>query len=95
MFTKEDYMRLPKKRLAEMLVERDNPMQITYIPYNHVVPCYASDGICTNPQRDCINCPKIGNFGGIVTTTDTTITTKDSSDALNGHCDVDVRCSKS
>jgi len=23
-FTKEDYMRLPKERLAEMLVERDN-----------------------------------------------------------------------
>lgn len=26
-------------------------------------PCYAPDGICTNPCRDCINCPKIGTGG--------------------------------
>ena len=22
------------------------------------LPCYAPNGICTNPQMDCINCPK-------------------------------------
>lgn len=27
------------------------------------LPCYAPNGICTNPQRDCINCPKIGTGG--------------------------------
>ena len=26
-------------------------------------PCYAPDGICTNPCRDCIDCPKIGTGG--------------------------------
>ena len=26
-------------------------------------PCYAPDGICTNPQMDCINCPKRGTGG--------------------------------
>lgn len=25
--------------------------------------CYAPDGICTNPCRDCINCPKRGTGG--------------------------------
>lgn len=23
-----------------------------------VPPCYAPGGICTNPQMDCINCPR-------------------------------------
>lgn len=27
-------------------------------------PCYAPDGICTNPQRDCIGCPKHRSSGG-------------------------------
>jgi len=26
-------------------------------------PCYAHDGICTNPQMDCIGCPKRGDGG--------------------------------
>jgi len=26
-------------------------------------PCYAPDGICTNPCMDCINCPKRGTGG--------------------------------
>jgi hypothetical protein len=30
---------------------------------NYNPPCYAPDGICTNPQRDCINCPKRGTGG--------------------------------
>jgi hypothetical protein len=28
------------------------------------LPCYAPNGICTNPQMDCINCPKRGTTGG-------------------------------
>ena len=28
-----------------------------------ITPCYAPDGICTNPQMDCINCPKSGTGG--------------------------------
>lgn len=60
---KEDYMRLPKERLAELLEERDNeqkytpslsPIQVT-APQ---LPCYAPDGICVNPFHDCVNCPK-------------------------------------
>lgn len=31
------------------------------------LPCYAPNGICTNPQMDCVNCPKHGN-GGIWST---------------------------
>ena len=27
------------------------------------LPCYAPDGICTNPCRDCINCPKRSTGG--------------------------------
>ena len=33
-------------------------------PYTWQPPCYAEDGICMNPQHDCINCPKLyGNVG--------------------------------
>ena len=61
--TKEDYMRLPKERLAELLVERDNeseeipPITFPTIPVKRSdIPC---DGThCTNPQMDCINCPR-------------------------------------
>lgn len=38
MLTKEDYMRLPKERLAEMLVEKDAEKMIT-TPYP-VYPAY-------------------------------------------------------
>lgn len=62
---KEDYMKLSKERLAELLAERDNePMFIPYpmpTPIISQPPCYAPDGICTNPQRDCINCPRTGS----------------------------------
>lgn len=63
MITKEDYMKLSKERLAELLVERDNkpdPRPYIHIPQEGWLPCYAPNGICTNPQRDCINCPKLG-----------------------------------
>ena len=42
--------------IADKMVDRVYPP--TYNP-----PCYAPNGICTNPQRDCINCPKIGTGG--------------------------------
>jgi len=77
--TKEDYMHLPKERLAELLVERDEQdRNKTIIPYQPALegqynpPCYAPDGICVNPQRDCINCPKTHFVGGYTTTTNGT-----------------------
>ena len=62
---KEDYMKLSKEKLAELLEEKDNePKYISQIPPIQVIeaqpPCYAPDGICTNPCHDCINCP--GHF---------------------------------
>lgn len=78
--TKSDYMRLPKRRLAEMLVERDKidsqrQAQLMTYPYPITYeskPCYAPDGICVNPQRDCINCPRL--FGGNSNITTTSFT---------------------
>ena len=32
-------------------------------------PCYAPDGICSNPYMDCINCPKRGTGGTWSTST--------------------------
>lgn len=53
--TKEDYMKLPKERLAELLAEKDNEPK--FIPYTPpALPCYG--GICTNPFHDCIGCPQ-------------------------------------
>lgn len=59
--TKEDYMRLPKERLAELLAEMDNnpgePIQIPTMPITPSI--WGCDGIhCTNPHMDCINCPR-------------------------------------
>jgi len=59
--TKEDYMRLPKERLAELLAEMDDvkiePIQIPEKPNNIIGWC---DGtVCTNPHMDCINCPRV------------------------------------
>lgn len=39
-------------------------------------PCYAPNGICTNPQMDCINCPKRGTGG--FWTTNTSIKAEDA-----------------
>lgn len=85
MLTIEDYMRFPKKRLAEMLVERDEQEQNRIvIPYQPAIggqynpSCYAPDGICTNPQMDCVNCPKKFNIqpntGTYITTQQETLT---------------------
>ena len=71
---KEDYMKLSKERLAELLEERDNapryipplpPIQVT--PQN--LPCFAEGGICSNPFHDCINCPRQGSGGYWTTST--------------------------
>lgn len=53
--TKEDYMRLPKERLAELLVEKEN-QRFAYMQFHPL--CYEQGGTCTNPFHDCINCPK-------------------------------------
>ena len=66
--TADDYMKLPKKRLAELLAERDAmrfapmPYPPTIIQKNHPL-CYEPGGTCTNPQMDCINCPRVGSSG--------------------------------
>lgn len=68
--TKEDYMRMPKERLAELLAERDNePYRLVFPNPNngYITPCYAPNGVCNNPFHDCINCPRM--FGGRGTTT--------------------------
>lgn len=73
---KEDYMKLSKERLAELLAERD--MHSPYIaPDNPAIPndprpLCGFGGYCTNPFRDCIGCPSVYTQGvTIVTTTDT------------------------
>lgn len=50
--------------IADEMVDRVYPP--TYNP-----PCYAPNGICTNPQMDCINCPKRGTGGTWSTSTNT------------------------
>jgi hypothetical protein len=80
--TKEDYMKLSKERLAEILSQKDLEDEYARGIYrdwalvvptlvNPQPPCYAPDGICTNPFHDCINCPRIGITGGFTTTCDT------------------------
>ena len=41
------------------------------LPNVPITPCYAPNGICTNPQMDCINCPKRGTGGTWSTSTNT------------------------
>ena len=56
--TKEDYMRLPKERLAELLVEKET-QRFAYMQIHPL--CYEPGGTCTNPFHDCVNCPKTFN----------------------------------
>ena len=81
-------MFLPKKRLAELLEERDakeekNRIDSKWIEEtfksiprqpnsNYLPPCYAPDGICTNPFHDCMDCPRLFNGSSGVTTFDGT-----------------------
>ena len=51
--------RLKKAETLEDYKELFRPYIQTWQP-----PCYSDDGICTNPQHDCINCPRLyGNTG--------------------------------
>lgn len=59
--TKEDYMKLSKERLAELLAERDlgtmnNPAPVS--PYDPRPLC-GFGGYCTNIHRDCVGCPGV------------------------------------
>lgn len=75
MLTKEDYMKLPKERLAELLVERDNiSIPSVYTPYNQQ-PLLCNGEICVNPHHDCINCPRHNGTSGVITTTNASINT--------------------
>ena len=53
--TKEDYMCLPKARLAEMLAERDerDAKQITYIPYYPYNPIYVDHPMIPEYKTTC------------------------------------------
>ena len=80
--TYEDYMKLDKERLAQLLVERDaeeNKRQSLEVePFPQVkpnpnqssfLPCFLPGGICTNPFHDCVNCPRqFGSGGGTYST---------------------------
>ena len=78
--TKEDYMRLKKERLAELLVELTNqpevipPLNTPPIPVlPEIFTDWRCDGVhCTNPNRDCINCPQTLHYGEFKTSPNTT-----------------------
>ena len=56
--TKEDYMKLPKERLAELLVEAEKRTPfVPYYPYTDTMLCLYG-GLCTNPLHDCVNCQR-------------------------------------
>lgn len=59
--TKEDYMKLSKERLAELLAERDMqvPMQTCPPQFPVGTPMCPYGGACTNKFRDCVNCPGV------------------------------------
>lgn len=64
---KEDYMKLSKERLAELLVEMQEhpiePERITLPTMPEIHSGWGCDGIhCTNPQMDCINCPRTMHY---------------------------------
>ena len=79
--TKEDYMKLGLERCAELLVERDNEVTIPSYPIPNTPwtigdDCYFG-GKCTNPNKDCFNCPR--KFITTYTTTSTNILRKEDS----------------
>ena len=73
--TKEDYMKLSKERLAELLVERDSTPVIPISIGTYRPSCYEG-GPCTNPFHDCINCPHQDSGGTYTTNTSMTIKTQ-------------------
>lgn len=57
------------KMHRNLCVEIADKMVDRVYPPTYVTPCYAPNGICTNPQMDCINCPKRGTGGSWSTST--------------------------
>ena len=57
------------KMHRNLCVEIVDKMVDRVYPPTYVTPCYAPNGICTNPQMDCINCPKRGTGGTWSTST--------------------------
>ena len=51
------------KMHRNLCVEIADKMVDRAYPPTYVTPCYAPNGICTNPQMDCIGCPKRGTGG--------------------------------
>ena len=71
--TKEDYMHLPKERLAELLVEKDRLLSTPTVIHPEIFPqCWEPNGVCNNPFHDCVNCPRQGSGFGRFTSTITT-----------------------
>lgn len=74
---KDDYMKLSKERLAELLAERDSysPFVMPNIPNDYVPndprPLCGYGGYCTNKFRDCVGCPGVYYPTGTRTTTNT------------------------
>ena len=70
---KEDYMKLPKETLARELERRDETygLDLRGIPIVNPIdiPCWAPGGYCSNPQMDCINCPRPHSNDSFVTVT--------------------------
>lgn len=58
---KDDLMRV-RERVMHLIIIDDKLDKIVF-PTTQSPPCYAPNGICTNPQMDCINCPKRGDGG--------------------------------
>ena len=80
---KEDYMKLSKERLAELLVEQESTLEeLRNLLLRSTTPpfviqqarplCYEEGGTCTYPQMDCVNCPKLWRGGSYTTSTDST-----------------------
>lgn len=72
---KEDYMKLSKERLAELLAERDAYPSGNIPLINDPRPLCGYGGYCTNKFRDCVGCPGIYDASGMRTITKTSIST--------------------
>jgi len=66
--TKDDYMKLSKERIAELLAERDAIPLVSLHTWQN--PCANPNYPCSNPYHDCINCPRVYSGGHYTTTTD-------------------------
>lgn len=84
--SKERIVELLLETQTEIQTEQETTPNVTpyipWYPYNPpyvsspntiYTPCWAPDGYCSNPQRNCINCPKTAYSGsGTWTTTAST-----------------------